>query len=40
VVSADGPFCGLGDGIAVFSSGGNILKQNKIIGNGPFSAGR
>lgn len=37
VVSADGPFCDLGDGIAVFSSGRNILKQNKIIGNGPFS---
>jgi len=37
VKSTDGPFCDLGDGIAVFGSGGNVLKQNKIIGNGPFS---
>jgi hypothetical protein len=37
VVSEDGPFCDLGDGIAVFNSSGNVLQHNKIVGNGPFS---
>ncbi len=37
VVSEDGPFCDLGDGIAVFGSGRNIVKNNDIVGNGPFS---
>ncbi len=37
VVSEDGPFCDLGDGIAVFNSNSNVLEHNEIVGNGPFS---
>lgn len=37
VVSEDGPFCDLGDGIAVLNSDGNLLEQNEIVANGPFS---
>ena len=37
IVSEDGPFCDLGDGIAVFDSSDNVLEYNKIVGNGPFS---
>ncbi len=37
IVSEDGPFCDLGDGIAVFNSSDNVFQYNNIVGNGPFS---
>ena len=33
-----GPYCDLGDGIAVMSSQRNVLQANTLVGNGPFSA--
>lgn len=32
-----GPFCDLGDGIAVINSANNTVKSNQVAGNGPFS---
>ena len=33
-----GPYCDLGDGIAVINSNKNVLQANTLVGNGPFSA--
>jgi parallel beta-helix repeat protein len=32
-----GPFCDLGDGIAVINSDGNELRHNTVVANGPYS---
>lgn len=33
----EGPFCWFGDGITTFNSSGNVITQNTLVGNGPFS---
>ncbi|MDQ6615844.1 MAG: right-handed parallel beta-helix repeat-containing protein [Actinomycetota bacterium] len=32
----NGPFCDLGDGIAVVGSNGNLILHNTLMGNGPY----
>lgn len=38
IVPDEGPYCDLGDGIAAFNSNDNVVEQNVLFGNGPFSA--
>jgi len=33
----DPPPCDLGDGIAVFNSSNNVIRDNRVVNNGPFS---
>lgn len=33
----EGPFCDFGDGITVFNSTDNVIEQNVLVRNGPFS---
>ncbi|HEX2273635.1 MAG TPA: right-handed parallel beta-helix repeat-containing protein [Acidimicrobiales bacterium] len=38
IVPDVGPYCDLGDGITAFNSNDNVIEQNLLHGNGPFSA--
>ncbi|HEX2041115.1 MAG TPA: right-handed parallel beta-helix repeat-containing protein [Acidimicrobiales bacterium] len=38
IVPNVGPYCELGDGITAFGSNDNVIEQNLLYGNGPFSA--
>ncbi len=38
IVPDRGPYCDLGDGIAVINSQRNVLRANTLVGNGPYSA--
>lgn len=37
IVPDVGPYCDFGDGITVFDSQDNVLEDNNVFGNGPFS---
>lgn len=38
IVPDEGPYCDLGDGITALNSSDNVIENNLIVGNGPFSA--
>lgn len=38
IVPDQGPYCDLGDGITAFNSNDNVIADNVLHGNGPFSA--